>query len=54
LNKYKGRYAEAESRYGPKPNVKEAVAAYVALAAEHGMSPTAMALRYSMSSLMCA
>ena len=24
LNRYRGRYAEAESRYGPKPNVHEA------------------------------
>ncbi len=24
LNKYRGRYAEAESRYGPKPNMREA------------------------------
>eukprot|EP00775_Hariotina_reticulata_P006767 gene6767-6984_t len=46
LNKYKRRYAEAESRYGPKPNVREAVAAYVALAAECGMTPTALALRF--------
>ncbi|WIA39322.1 hypothetical protein OEZ86_005436 [Tetradesmus obliquus] len=46
LNKYKGRYAEAESRYGPKPNVQAAVAAYAQLAQQHGMSPTAMALRF--------
>lgn len=39
------RYAEAESRYGPKPNVHAAVAAYAQLAHQHGMSPTAMALR---------
>jgi N-acetyltransferase 10 len=39
------RYAEAESRYGPKPNVRQAVAAYAQLAQQHGMSPTAMALR---------
>lgn len=46
LNKYKGRYAEAESRYGPKPNVKEAVGAYVDLALQWGLSPASMALRF--------
>lgn len=46
LVKYKGRYAEAESRYGPKPNVYEAVEAYVGLAGECGMSPTELAIRY--------
>ena len=45
LNKYKGRYAEAESRYGPRPNVTAAVQAYVSLAGECGISPTALALR---------
>ena len=45
LNKYKGRYAEAESRYGPRPNVSAAVQAYVDLAAASGISPTALALR---------
>ena len=45
LNKYKGRYAEAESRYGPRPNVTAAVQAYVSLAQECGISPTALALR---------
>jgi hypothetical protein len=45
LNKYRGRYAEAESRYGPKPNSREAVAAYVSLASRLGMSPTELALR---------
>lgn len=45
LNKYKGRYAEAESRYGPRPNVVAAVQAYVNLAAELGISPIALALR---------
>lgn len=48
LNKYKGRYAEAESRYGPKPNVGEAVAAYAGLAQQYGLTPTAMALRWPM------
>ncbi|KAG2433522.1 hypothetical protein HYH02_012640 [Chlamydomonas schloesseri] len=49
LNRYRGRYAEAESRYGPRPNVVAAVAAYTALAAEVGMSPTALALRFVLS-----
>lgn len=44
--RYRGRYAEAESRYGPKPNVREAVAAYCALAADSGMSATHLALRF--------
>ncbi|PRW60379.1 Aldo keto reductase [Chlorella sorokiniana] len=46
LNKYRGRYAEAESRYGPKPNMREAVAAYCQLAGEWGLSPTSLALRF--------
>lgn len=46
LNKYRGRYAEAESRYGPKPNVRNAVAAYVKLAGEWGMLPVHMAIRF--------
>lgn len=45
LNKYKGRYAEAESRYGPRPNAVAAVQAYVDLAAASGISPTALAIR---------
>lgn len=46
LNKYKGRYAEAESRYGPRPEVRRAVRAYVALARQAGVTPTCLALRY--------
>ena len=46
LNKYKGRYAEAESRYGPKPNVQEAVGAYASLAEQWGITPTHLALRF--------
>lgn len=46
LNKYKGRYAEAESRYGPRPNVVAAVQAYVDLAKQSGVSSTALALRW--------
>mmetsp|Transcript_10896 Transcript_10896/g.21693 ORF Transcript_10896/g.21693 Transcript_10896/m.21693 type:complete len:367 (-) Transcript_10896:1321-2421(-) len=49
LMKFKGRYAEAESRYGPKPNVYKAVAAYVALAQQCGMHPVSLALRFVMS-----
>jgi N-acetyltransferase 10 len=46
LNKYKGRYAEAESRYGPKVNVHVAVAEYADVAEEYGMSLTELALRF--------
>lgn len=49
LIKYRGRYAEAESRYGPKPNVASALDAYVRLAREHGMEPVEMALRFVLS-----
>jgi aryl-alcohol dehydrogenase-like predicted oxidoreductase len=49
LVKFKGRYAEAESRYGPKPNVYDAIAAYVKLAEKHHMSPVELALRFVMS-----
>lgn len=45
LNKYRGRYAEAESRYGPRPNVIAAVQAYVRLAKDWGITPTSLALR---------
>lgn len=50
LNKYKGRYAEAESRYGPKPNVRPAVEAYVRLAQESGLLPLELAIRYMQTS----
>ncbi|KAK9906488.1 hypothetical protein WJX75_002747 [Coccomyxa subellipsoidea] len=49
LNKYKGRYAEAESRYGAKPNTVAAVEAYVALAAAAAISPTELAIRFVLS-----
>lgn len=49
LIKYRGRYAEAESRYGPKPNVASAIDAYVRLAREHGVTPIEMALRFVLS-----
>ncbi|KAL3137096.1 hypothetical protein ABBQ32_006680 [Trebouxia sp. C0010 RCD-2024] len=49
LNKYKGRYGEAESRYGPRPNVTAAVQAYATLAKETGVCPTALALRFVLS-----
>lgn len=45
LNKYKGRYAEAECRYGLRPNVVAAVQGYVDLAKHSSISPTALALR---------
>ena len=46
LNKYRGRYAEAESRYGNKSNTVQAVQEYVNLAHEAGMSPATLAIRY--------
>lgn len=46
LNKYKGRYGEAESRYGPKINVHVAIAEYAAVAKRYGMSLTELALRF--------
>lgn len=49
LIKYRGRYAEAESRYGPKVNVAEAVAAYVGVAREYGLAPIELALRFALS-----
>ena len=49
LIKYRGRYAEAESRYGPKSNVASAIDAYVRLAGEHGMTSIEMALRFVLS-----
>lgn len=42
---YRGRYAEAESRYGLKPNTLAAVHAYVQLARGSGLSPTELAIR---------
>ena len=52
LIKYRGRYAEAESRYGPKPNVASAIDAYVQLAGEHGMTPIELALRFVLSNAL--
>ena len=49
LIKFKGRYAEAESRYGPKPNVQDAVQAYVDLAEQFCMSPVELAVRFVLS-----
>jgi aryl-alcohol dehydrogenase-like predicted oxidoreductase len=49
LNKYRGRYAEAESRYGPKSNVREAVQAYIELATRWGMAPVELAIRFVLS-----
>lgn len=45
LNRYRGRYAEAESRYGPKPSTQAAVQLYAQLAQEAGMSPAELAMR---------
>ena len=49
LNKYRGRYAEAESRYGAKANTVAAVRAYVQLAREAAMSPVELAIRCSLT-----
>ena len=46
LNRYRGRYAEAESRYGPRPNLAQAVQAYVDLARQAGVSPLRLALGF--------
>eukprot|EP00897_Mesotaenium_endlicherianum_P004719 jgi/Mesen1/4275/ME000022S03564 len=47
LNKYRGRYAEAEGRYPVEnPHVKAAVCAYVDLAKKHNMTPEALALGF--------
>ena len=45
LNRYRGRYAEAEARYGLKANTLAAVRAYLRLACDAGLSPTELALR---------
>ncbi|KAI8476768.1 MAG: Aldo/keto reductase [Monoraphidium minutum] len=49
LNKYRGRYAEAESRYGPRPNVVAAVDAYCGIAQRFGIAPAELALRFVLS-----
>jgi aryl-alcohol dehydrogenase-like predicted oxidoreductase len=54
LNKYRGRYAEGEARYGPKPNARAAVVAYTALAAEAGLAPAALALRFALGHPLAA
>lgn len=46
LNRYKGRYAEAESRYGARPAVVAAVRRYCALAGDEGMSAAELAMRF--------
>mmetsp|Transcript_14214 Transcript_14214/g.41381 ORF Transcript_14214/g.41381 Transcript_14214/m.41381 type:complete len:484 (-) Transcript_14214:91-1542(-) len=46
LNLYRGRYAEAESRYGPRPAVRSAVRRYCGVAARAGLSPLELAVRF--------
>ncbi|KAK3265451.1 hypothetical protein CYMTET_25865 [Cymbomonas tetramitiformis] len=47
LNRYRGRYAEAESRYSfMRPNLVPAVQAYAELAQEYGMNPIDLALGF--------
>eukprot|EP00798_Chlamydomonas_sp_ICE-L_P008230 gene8230-1496_t len=48
LNLYRGRYGEAESRYGQRPPVVEATAAYCSIARQAGMEPVELALRFVM------
>jgi hypothetical protein len=45
LNRYRGRYAEAEARYAPRAPLVAAVGAYCDIAARHGMAPAELALR---------
>ncbi|EFN60059.1 hypothetical protein CHLNCDRAFT_48407 [Chlorella variabilis] len=54
LNKYRGQYAEAESRYGPKPNVHVAVTAYCRLAADWGLTGASLALRFVLAHSLVA
>eukprot|EP00891_Asterochloris_glomerata_P007447 jgi/Astpho2/7447/fgenesh1_pm.00114_%23_28_t len=46
LNRYKGRYAEGEGRYGPTPARNRAVLGYVKAARQHGIEPLELALRF--------
>lgn len=47
LNKYRGRYAEAECRYSmAKPNVLPAIQAYLEIAKRHNLSPVALAFGF--------
>lgn len=55
LNLYKNRYAEAEGRYSlASPNVVAAVEAYSRIAADAGLSPANLALRFAASHAACA
>jgi hypothetical protein len=49
LNKYRGRYAEAEGRYGPKPNVYAAVEEYCRIAQHASIQPYELAIRCASS-----
>lgn len=47
LNKYRGRYSEAESRYPlENPRVRGAVLDYVKIAEKYGISPSVLALSF--------
>ncbi|KAG0601491.1 hypothetical protein M758_11G115800 [Ceratodon purpureus] len=47
LNKYRGRYAEAEGRYSlAKPNVLPAIQAYVEIAQRYNLSPVSLAIGF--------
>ena len=47
LNRYKGRYAEGEGRYGPTHARDHAVLGYVKVARQHSIEPLELALRCS-------
>ena len=53
LNRYKGRYAEGEGRYGPTPARGRAVLGYVKVARQHGIEPLELALRFGAPASTC-
>ena len=53
LNRYKGRYAEGEGRYGPTPARGRAVLGYVKVARQHGIDPLELALRLGAPASTC-
>lgn len=53
LNRYKGRYAEGEGRYGPTPARNRAVLGYVKVARQHGIEPLELALRFGTPASAC-
>ena len=53
LNRYKGRYAEGEGRYGPTQARKHAVLGYVKVARQHSIEPLELALRWGIPASTC-